>query len=155
MKYLEDDNYHPDISAKVFNPKQVKKEDAEDKAIALLQIYKGAGISFSFEDIPTIPDYRDSLTLNQIYVISTKYPQIYLEKVGAFWFYSKETVQNIDEIHAQVYPYGAEKLLELLPKFGTSKYFGLRLWQLIGILIIIVISLVIHKVFTLIIEKII
>ena len=72
MKYLEDDNYHPDISAKVFNPKQVKKEDAEDKAIALLQIYKGAGISFSFEDIPTIPEYRDSLTLNQIYVISTK-----------------------------------------------------------------------------------
>ncbi len=155
MKYLEDDNYHPDISAKVFNPKQVKKEDAEDKAIALLQIYKGAGISFSFEDIPTNPDYRDSLTLNQIYVISTKYPQIYLEKVGDFWFYSKETVQNIDEIHAQVYPYGAEKLLDLLPKFGTSKYFGLRVWQLIGILIIIVISLLIHKVFTLVIEKII
>ena len=87
MKYLEDENFRPDISAKVFNPKQATGEDPKAMAIALLQIYKGAGISISYENIPTDPDYKDSLTLHQIYVIDAKYPQIYLEKVDGFWYY--------------------------------------------------------------------
>ncbi|MCK5103253.1 MAG: mechanosensitive ion channel family protein, partial [Cyclobacteriaceae bacterium] len=133
----------------------VDEEKAKDLAIKLLQIYKGTDISISFEDIPKKPDFLDTLSETRTFTLSKNYPQIYLEKEGENWYYSRETEENIDSIHGEVYPFGVDKLLDLLPKLGTTKYFGLHLWQLIGILLIILISLIIHKIFTLIIEKII
>jgi len=155
IRYLEEDNYYPEIASEVFNPTRVPQKEAEKLSTQLLQIYKGAGILISFDKIPTDPNYVDSLSGKQIYVVTSTYPQIYLQKEGDKWFYSRETEENIKKIHKEVFPFGADKLLELLPKLGTKKYVGLHLWQLIGILFIILISLIIHKVFTLIIEKII
>lgn len=155
LENLEQDNYHPELAAKVFNPKQVNEEEAEELANQLMHIYKGAGIMFSKDDIPKETDYLDSLSGKHIYVINKNYPEIYLEKQGANWYYSSETVENIERIHTEVYPFGVDKLLEILPKSSTNQYFGLYLWQLVGILIIILVSFVIHRVFTLVIEKII
>lgn len=155
IKNLDEDNFHPEIAASVFNPKRVDEEKAKDLAVQLLQIYKGAGIIISFEDIPQYPDYLDSLTENHLYIVNKKFPLIYLEKEGVNWYYSVETEENINSIHGEVYPYGVDKLLVFLPKLGTTKYFGFHLWQLIGILLIILISVITHKVFTLVIEKII
>lgn len=155
IRYLEDDNYKPEIASQVFNPKMLTGQEAKKLATQLLQIYKGAGILIDYSKIPAEPNYMDSISGRHIYVIDSKYPQIYLEKQGNMWFYSEETAESIDVIHKEVYPFGADKLLELLPKLGNSKYVGLYLWQLIFILIIIILSLVIHKLFTLIIENII
>lgn len=155
LNNLEEGNFHPEIAARVFNPKSVDEELAKDLAIQLLQIYKGAGIVISFAKIPHYPDYLDSLSGNNIYIVSTSFPQIYLEKEGDNWYFSDETVESINSIHKALYPFGVDKLLVLLPKLGSTKYAGLHLWQLIGILFIILISFFIHKVFTLIIEKII
>ncbi len=152
---LQVDHYYPEIAAKSFNPKLVNEKDAKDLAIQLMQIYKGGGLVFSIDDVSSSPDYVDSLSGRSRYIVSSKYPQIYLEKDGQYWYYSKETIENISKIHEEVYPFGVDKLLELLPKMGTTNYFGLQLWQFVGILLIIVISLIFHKVFTLIIEKII
>lgn len=152
---LQVDHYYPEIAAKSFNPKLVNEKDAKDLAIQLMQIYKGGGLVFSIDDVSSSPDYVDSLSGRSRYIVSSKYPQIYLEKDGQYWYYSKETIENISKIHEEVYPFGVDKLLELLPKMGTNNYFGLQLWQFVGILLIIVISLIFHKVFTLIIEKII
>jgi len=152
---LQTDQYHPEIAAKTFNPKQVNDKDAKDLAIQLMQIYKGGGLVFSIKDVSSNPDYVDTLTGRSLYIVSSKYPQIYLEKDGQNWYYSKETAENISKIHEEVYPFGVDRLLKLLPKIGTANYFGFQLWQFVGILLIIVISLIFHKIFTLIIEKII
>lgn len=152
---LEEGNFHPEIAAKVFNPKNVDEEKAMNLAIQLLQIYKGAGIVISFAKIPHKADYLDTLSGKKIYVVNENYPTIYLEKDGDNWYYSNETVESISSIHKELYPFGVDKLLVLLPKLGTTKYVGFHLWQLIGILFIILISVIIHKVFTLVIEKII
>jgi len=155
LSNLEDDNYKPEIASKVFNPNRVDSAEAEKLATQLLQIYIGAGILIDYDDIPSDPNYIDSLSGNHVYVIDKKYPKIYLAKEGNYWFYSEETQKSIEDIHKQVYPFGVDKLLELAPKLGDNKYFGLHVWQMIVILIIILISLVIHKLFTLIIENII
>ncbi len=155
LKNLEEGNYHPDLAAKVFNPKSVDAERAQEMALQLVQIYKGAGIAISFAKIPHYPDYLDSLSGNNIYIVNASLPEIYLEKVDGNWYYSNETVEKINSIHKELYPFGVDKLLVLLPKLGTTIYFGLHLWQMFGILIIIIVSLVIHKIFTLVIEKII
>jgi MscS family membrane protein len=155
VSYLEQDNYKPDVAANVFNPNNLKDRNPADLAVKLMQVYKGAGINIDFEVIPSDNDYTDSLTGRQVYYVTKKYPQIYLEKVGERWYYSAETVREIERLHAEVYPFGAGKLLELLPKLGNNKYLGLYLWQIIGILILVFTVFIIHKLFTFILEKVI
>ena len=155
VRFLEDDNYQSEISAKVFNPTRVDERKGERLATQLMQIYRGAGILIDFEKIPKDPNYLDSLSGKHIYMIDKRYPQIYLQKAGDFWYFSVETEEQIDDLHKEIYPFGVDKLLELFPKMGDTKYFGIHVWQMTGILIIILISIVIHKIFTFIIEKII
>lgn len=155
LSNLDEDNYKPEAAAAVFNPKRVSKEEAEELAVKLIQIYKGAGILISLDNVPREPDHLDSLTGKHIYVIDRKHPLIYLEKDGNNWYYSRETEENLEELHKQVYPFGLDNLLEILPKLGSNRYIGLFLWQWIVIFIIITITVIIHKIFTLIIEKII
>jgi MscS family membrane protein len=152
---LEDTNFKPQVSAQVFDPSLVDAQEAEKLAIQLLQIYKGRGEMIEFEDVPIDPYFVDSLSGKQIYVIDRKHPDIYLQKSGNSWYYSPETTKSIDAIHKEEYPFGVDKLLELAPKLGDNEYFGLRVWQYIMILIIIILSFVIHKLFTLVIENII
>jgi MscS family membrane protein len=49
-----------------------------------------------------------------VYVIDKRYPQIYLEKEGENWYYSQETENSIDMLHSQVYPFGVDRLLEVI-----------------------------------------
>jgi len=155
VSYLEQDNYHPDVAAHVFNPKDISGEKAEKLAIKLMQIYKGAGINISFAQIPLDGNYTDSVSNKHFYFVTKKFPQINLEKIGEYWYYSSETVNSIEDIHNQVYPFGADKLMSLLPKLGNNKYMGLFLWQLVGILILVLMSMIVYKIFTFILEKII
>lgn len=155
VRFLEEDNYKSEIAAKVFNPDRVEEKKAQKLSTQLMQIYKGAGILIDFDKIPTDPNYLDSISNKHIYVIDKKFPEIYLQKEGKLWYYSKETELSIDEIHKEIYPFGVDELLELFPKMGDNKYLGLHVWQMIVILIIVVLSVVIHKLFTLILEKII
>ena len=155
VRFLEEDNYQSEIAAKVFNPARVDDEEAQKLSTQLMQIYKGAGILIDFDEIPTDPNYLDSITNKNVYVIDKKFPEIYLQKEGKFWYYSRETELSIDDIHKEIYPFGVDRLLELFPKMGDNKILGLHLWQMIAILIIVLLTVIIHKLFTLIIEKII
>ena len=86
--------------------------------------------------------------ISPIYVLTEEYPDVYLEKKTGVWKYSRSSLDAIDEIHDQVYPFGTDALLTLLPKLGTKKILGLYLYQYIGILILSLICVIIHKVFS-------
>ncbi|MEM9298025.1 MAG: mechanosensitive ion channel family protein [Bacteroidota bacterium] len=154
LKYLQEDSYHPSIAAKVFNPNEVEPQEAEILAIKLKQVLDGQGIFIELDQIPREPNYYDSISNKNRFYLTKKYPDLYVEKIGRRWYFSRSTVSNITEWHNEVYPLGMDKLLEVLPVFGTAKIMGLHLWQLFGILIIIIAAFVLHKLFTLIIEKI-
>ena len=154
LKFLQPDEYYPHVAAKALNNGQLQSNELEDLAVQLKQIFDGSGVFIELEDIPHTTDYRDTVTNKSRYLVSKKFPDIYLEKYGNRWMYSAKTVKKIPEIHANVYPFGTAKLLELLPpNSGGVKIFGLWGWQLMGILILIAICVVLHKIFTLVIEK--
>ncbi|MCC5928109.1 MAG: mechanosensitive ion channel family protein [Cyclobacteriaceae bacterium] len=147
LENMEDGNFEPALAAKVFDPKKWSLEEREDLAIQLIQIYRGAGIVIDLEVLPQDPDYYDSAQMAHRYQISDNYPYIYVEKSGNQWLYSNETATYIGEIHKQIYPLGADKLLTVLPKMGTRKVLGLHLWQHITLLIVILASVIINKIF--------
>ena len=153
LGYLQEDSYYPSIAAKVFDPGEVEESEAIKLAIKLKQVLDGQGIFIEMDDLPRKKDYVDSVTNRPRYYLTKKYPGLYLEKRGQRWYYSSRTISSIEGWHKQVYPLGLDKLLEVLPSFGTVKIIGLHLWQLLGILIITLASFIFHKLFTLLFEK--
>ena len=147
LQFLQGDSYYPEISAKVFSSDQFTDEKAENLAIKLIQILDGKGLYIDLDLIPNDPNYIDSITLIHRFVLVKEYPDIYLEKSGNQWFYSDRTADIIPILHQEVFPFGT------LPQMGSNKYFGLYIWQYIGILILVIASFLVHKVFTFILDK--
>ena len=152
---LQDNNFHPDQAAIAFWQEGVTKEKAKEAAIKLKHILDGEGIYIEMDEVPRDPNYLDSATNKHRYIVTDLHPDIYLVKKHNKWVYSKSTIFFIDNEYKKVFPFGTDRLLEILPKMGSSKYLGLYIWQILGILIIIFLAFFVHKLFTLIIEKII
>ncbi len=153
LGYLQEDSYYPNVAGKVFDPGVVPEDEAIRLAIKLKQVLDGQGIFIEMDELPRKTDYIDSVTNRPRYYLTKKYPDLYLEKKGKRWYYSNKTVASIEDWHKEVYPLGLDKLLEVLPSFGTVKIMGLHLWQLFGLLIITLASFILHKLFTFLIEK--
>lgn len=129
-------HYKPNMAARPFYK---TGEAAEDLAIKLKQILDGKGLQVALSLVPENPDYRDTTTKKNVYIpFPDKYPQIYLDrnKITKKWRFSRETERAIPEIHKQVYPFGSDRLLSLLPEVGQQRFLGLALWQYIGVLIL-------------------
>ncbi len=155
LEYLSDNNYHPEIAAQAFMQEGVSPQQARSVAIKLKQILDGEAIYIEMDDLPRDPDYLDSATNRHRYLLTSRYPEIYLDQKGDKWIYSRSTVSHIDRIHQKVFPFGTDKLLKVLPRLGQSSFLGLYVWQIIGILIIVFLSFLIHQVFTFLFERII
>ena len=130
---LQDDHYHPEISAKVFLANDGKS--AERYAIQLKQILDGEGIYVALDDVPRELDFYDSAVHKRRYIITSQYPGIYLEKVNGDWVFKGNTLQRISDTHNDVFAFGMSYLLDLLPAAGTKKFAGLGIWQIIACLL--------------------
>ena len=153
LSNLQENTYNPGVSAKAFSIESKDPEKAAIVATQLKQILDGAGHYIYLDDIPKSPDYFDSLTQKHRFVPVDTYPNIYVEKVGDRWLYPEKAVREINLLHESIYAFGTDKLLQILPKFGTSKILGLYVWQLLGILMLTFTSFLTHRLFTLLFEK--
>ena len=148
LKYLGDESYQPEQSAKSLPLGGLTEEERIYLAIELKQILDGTGSYVALEDLPKAATYTDSLTKKHRYVLFEEFPDIYVQKYGDHWQFSNHTVQQIDRLHKNVYPFGTDKLLNLMPKMGSKKYLGFPIWQLWGIFIVIALCLTLHYVLT-------
>lgn len=150
LKYLQDDNYLPKQAARSLQKGNWSDEEIENLSIELKQIFDGSGSYVYLDEVPRNNDYYDSTISKSRYTLFKEFPDIYVQKVGEVWLYSGKTVQKIDEIHKTVYPFGTDKLLNLLPKIGSRKFAGLYLWQIAGILLLVTIAFSLHLILTII-----
>ncbi len=168
LSFLQENSYQPAIAAKAFARKlseaerqlrsqqgasTITEERAIEAAIKLKHILDGRGIYIDIADVPSSPNYTDSVSGKQRHVLTQEFPGIYLEKTGNQWLYPVKVLDNIDQAYALVYPFGTDKLLRLLPKLGTTKYLGLHLWQWIGILFLAIICIFVYLVCKLVFER--
>jgi MscS family membrane protein len=145
LYFLQGDTYEPAEAAKPFKHSAITDEEARDAAIKLKQVFDGRGYYIDLNRIPDDANHTDTITRNNIYVPVPQLPDIYLQKVGENWLYSRSSINRIDDLHSEVFSFGTELLLKVLPQSGTYKILGLYLWQHLGILIIIFLSFLLHK----------
>ena len=142
--YLQNDSYQPRVAARTLYdvPDSTRRSRL---AIKLKQILDGRGLYVHLNKIPQNPNYIDSTTQNAVFTpFPEEMPEIYLEKVDSLWYYSKETVSAIPNLHKKVYPYGTDKLLNLLPSLGHNEVLGLAMWQYLGLFVLLVLALLLH-----------
>ena len=144
LHYLQSESYEPDKAASVFNG-IADTSLAQRLAIQLKQIYDGEGLYVNLNIVPNDPDFRDSLQRRSVFTPFPKeLPGIYLEKLDNRWYYAQETVANIPGFHKQVYPFGTDRLLKLVPQSSQQKFLGLKLWQWLGIVLAITLSFLVY-----------
>ncbi|GMQ26173.1 hypothetical protein Aoki45_28550 [Algoriphagus sp. oki45] len=151
---LEKNHFQPDISAKTLDIRGVEG-DPEDLAIKLKQILEGKGVIIRTSEIPNDPVYVDSTAGGEprFYFDAAKVPSIYLEKRGNQWKFSAFSVSRIERLHDETYPFGTDKLLNILPKIGTDEYLGLQTWQLTGLFLLIILTFLAHLIFTFLVDR--
>ncbi len=152
---LREENYNPQAAAKSLSTRGDLEGEPGRLGIKLKQVFDGNGVYVRLNNVPNDPDYVDSLSNNQqrYYFDAKRLPAVFLEKRGNSWVFSTYTVSQIDQMHRETYPFGTDKLLNLLPKIGTQVYFGLHLWQLAGLFFLILLLFLSHKIITFLIDK--
>lgn len=144
LDYLQPENYRPQVAAQTL----YGVEDSlrrERLAIQLKQILDGLGLFVRYNKLPQDTNFVDSSSLQPAYVLfPNELPAVYVEKIDGRWYYSPETVEAIPELHKDVYPFGTDLLLNLLPKLGQNRILGLATWQYLGLLMILLLGILIH-----------
>ena len=143
--FLQNDSFFPEISARAFLQPGINQEEAMEAAIKLKQVFDGRGFYIQMASLPVDPMYVDSVSGQHIFTPVSNLPEIYLQRTNNLWLYSLESISHIDRLHKEVYPFGTDVLLDLLPRAGTRQFMGLYLWQHLGILVIILLSFLLHK----------
>ena len=149
LSNLQPNNYHPNIAGKAFDQSDITSEEATNFAIKLKQIWDGQGVLVPVDIFPQENQYVDTLTGQSIYIIDSDYPEIFLKKVDQRWLYPPSTFHAIDQIHSKIYPFGADFLVNLLPRgIGNNLVGRIKVWQLLGVTIFLIIGFVLYKLLT-------
>ena len=139
LYYLQEDTYSPEKGAKVFSVKEKDNVAIQKNSARLKQIFDGKGIFIKLENIPGDENYLDSLSKKHVYTpYPSELPSVYLEKKGDNWFFSEETYYSIPKLFKELYPFGSDFFVNLLPQnIGSKKFLGLMLWQYLGIILLL------------------
>lgn len=148
---ISEETFNPKAATILFNTPTLKIDEKVQLAKNLEQVFEGAGIFIFFDKVPTNPDYFDSLHNDHIYIISKRYPEIYLQKKRGRWQFQPDVVESIGKIHEELYKFDPKSLIGLeFEKTGLNAHFlGLKLWQWLGIVIMLALCFLVRYVFTL------
>lgn len=155
LYYLQADSYQPEEAAKAM-PLELDSADRVEKAIELKQVLDGKGLFVRLNELPADPNYIDSTIMQSVYTpFPSELPQVYLEKVGGKWYYSRESIAELDRVYSELYPLGTEYLLDIAPKWSMKEFGGLKLWQWLGLVGFFIVGYILHLLLKLIIRPII
>lgn len=146
LKYLQPDNFKPEISAQTLNSNKNISEQKE-LAIKLKKIYDIKGYYIQIEEIPNESDYVDTNSNKNKFIPVPELPEIYLEKVGTKWLYSKETVSIIPTIYNDTVTFSLSTYKEYIPDALKKRFLTVQLWKFIGLFILIILSIIIYRIF--------
>ena len=148
--FLMPDSYDVDKSAATF--KGIPREEARLKAIELKEILDGNGLRVDFTKVPRDPNYTDTIGVgsgtlevnrNRYAPFPLRMPEVYVEKIGSNWYYSKETMAAIERLHRKTFPVEFSYLSQKFPHWFSHQVMGYFVWKPIAVLLIILVSILI------------
>ena len=145
LYFLQSDSYQPEKAGLTLQG--VTGKEAEEKAIKLKRILDGKGLFVDFNRVPTNPEYNDTIGYVKQYkyvLFPDRMPLVSVEKVGEKWQYSLETVRNIENLYAEVFPWYVQKLHDWIPDTGHKQFLGIQLWQVILLVVLLLVAYLLY-----------
>ncbi|PCI08332.1 MAG: mechanosensitive ion channel protein MscS [Flavobacteriaceae bacterium] len=142
--FLMPDSYEPVKAATTIHG--TSKKEAISIAIKIKEIFDGKGKLINFDKIPKDPNYVDTVFtiqnnlkqhLSRYIPFPSELPQVYVEKTGNRWYYSKETLANLDEIYAATFPWEFTWLQKQFPHFFKKIVYGVYIWKPVGLVVLV------------------
>ena len=149
--FLRTDSY--DLQKSASTIQGLPDEEAQLKAKKIKEILEGKGLRLDFAKIPNDPNYSDSLgyatrTLihnkNRYAPFPLRLPTIYLEKNGSNWYFSKETMAEVDKLYKETFSLELTWFQDRFPEFFQTRSFGILIWKPLAILIILLFSVILY-----------
>lgn len=146
LKYLQQDNYIPELSALTLNIAISGNKKSEELAKKLKRILDERGLYVVIDNIPDNANYKDKIRNESVFIPFKSVPEIYLRKVDGNWLYSKETVNNIEDLYSETFPLENYSFKNYIPDSLKPKFLGMAIWKYFGLLIFLLLSLVLYRI---------
>ncbi len=145
--FLMPDSYNVEKASTTI--RGLSKKNANEKAVKIKAVLDGMGLVIDFTSVPTSANYLDTVlvpsqriekSLHRYAPFPIRLPDVYVEKIGISWYYSKNTIEKIDEIHKKLFPVELAWAGDKFPKFFKVKAFGILIWKPISFVLLILVS---------------
>lgn len=141
---------------RVILPMQLSEGDREEKidlATELRKVLDARGLLVVYENIPNNPNYTDSLSgLNQ-YILFDEIPEVYLIKKDNKWVFSEATIEQIPILYQNTFSTFFEAVLDQLPGWAMEEWLGVEIWQYLAVLLWLFIGVILRKIFEFILDN--
>lgn len=149
--YLMPENY--DIAKSAATIKGLPKGEAQFVAKRIKEIFDGNGLIIDFSKVPINKNYIDTVDFgvrtlehneNRYAPFPVRLPEIYLEKSGKNWYFSEETIENLDKVYKKTFPIEFSWFNERFPEFFQKSIDGVLIWKPIALIITLIISIIFY-----------
>jgi len=151
LYFLQPDSYN--ITKAATTIKGLSNKEAYRKVKKIKEVLDGNGLKVNFENVPKNNSYLDTISsdglaidkpLHRFAPFPIRLPEIYVEKIDSQWYFSKETVEKIDAIYADTFPWEFSWMESKFPKVFELTLFGIFIWKIIGILLLILLCVIFY-----------
>jgi len=151
LYFLQPDSYNIDNASMTI--KGLPKKEANKIAKKIKDVLDGKGLKVNFDLVPTDPNYLDTITvssrsiekpLNRFAPFPLRLPEIYVEKIGSKWYFSKETIEKIDSIYDDTFPWEFTWVEKKFPDLFEKTLFGVLIWKPIGVVLLLILCIIVY-----------
>ena len=149
--FLMPDSYNEANSSMTI--RGLSRDEAIEKAKKIKQVLDGKGLKVDFTKTPKDANYLDTISvssqsieqsLHRFAPFPLRLPEIYVEKVGSRWYFSKETIEKIDGIYSDMFPWEFTWFENKFPKLFQETIFGVLIWKPIAVIILIILCVILY-----------
>ena len=119
-------------------------EVTADRAVQLKRTLDARGLYVDVDAIPSEPDYANASGVHRWRLPELETVEIV--KIGDRWMFSERTVEAIPALHEETSPAFLERVVTALPDWFHGDLFGIKVWQICGVLLIVLIALALQTI---------
>jgi len=142
---------HYDIAKSARTVKGLPAGEAQFVAKRIKEIFDGNGLILDFSKVPIDANYIDTVNFgvrtlehnaNRYAPFPVRLPGVYIEKSGKNWYFSQETVDNLDKIYKKTFPIEFSWFNKRFPEFFQTAVNGVLIWKPIAAVITLIICVI-------------
>ena len=142
LYWLQPEHYDVEKAARcVENTAAVERAARLERVQQLKEILDGRGLLVNMNAVPSDPAYVDGEQRPR-YVLFSALPSVFVVRRGDTWLWSTETLHAIPHLYKKTYVVDVDGFVSRLPPWMFCSFFGVGLWQIVGLFALILVGVV-------------